>query len=74
MTTNYILVRIRENQTDGAFGTSVIRKAIHTAATEYGLNVADVPINENQPTTYMGKPQPYKEAEELMAILMPRKE
>jgi hypothetical protein len=67
---NYIIIRVTEPDSEGSTHTGILRRKIHTIATELGIHVADNIIREGQSTFLWGEPVPYEEAKELFSKVM----
>lgn len=59
MTENYILIRVQEESGDGRGPTNMgrLRKEVHKAAEELGIDAADVVFRGDRTSTYYGSPK-----------------
>lgn len=72
-TEHYVIVRVREKcPTRGTTALSRVRKATHTAATEYDLSVSDIPIMGDRYEAYYGGYGFWSETAEIFGTLMSR--
>lgn len=71
MAENYIIIRVRERPGhDLDTDTGLVRRVVHDAAKQYGLEVADNSVLSTRTEMYDGSPQPLAETEALFHRVM----
>ena len=70
---HYILIKVRERDPERPTPSDMgrLRKVIHTAVTDLGLEVIDIPIRGDREHTYYGARNPLPEAVALFELAMP---
>lgn len=75
---HYIIVRVRERRGGdpkqrrevGSLDAGVIRRAIHSVADEYEMNVSDILIRGDRTVNYYGQPEPWDAVKRIFDHVM----